>query len=115
MHPIRWIVATLAAGALVLAAGPALAAPGNAGKPKVVKVASNFYSPTKVTVRAGEKLRFKWTQGLELHDVNVQRGPQRFSSPLKSNGTWSTPRLKKGSYVLRCSLHEMSLKLTVRR
>ena len=118
MNPMRWISAVLALGALAVTAVPALAAgsrPAKPGKPPVVKVASDFYSPAKVTARAGDKLRFKWSQGLELHDVNVERGPQRFHSPLQSKGTWSTPKLKKGTYLLHCSLHDMSLKVTVKR
>ena len=119
MRVTRWIAATVAVGVLVAGAVPALAAdrPATASKQtKPVTVGSDFYNPSSVTARVGEKVRFKWSGGLELHDVNVERGPQRFHSPLKSSGTWSTPKLKKpGSYLLRCSLHDMSLKLTVKR
>jgi plastocyanin len=119
MRITRWIAATVALGALVASAVPALGAdrPATASKQKKpVTVASDFYSPSKVNARVGERVRFKWTPGLELHDVTVERGPQRFHSPLQSSGTWSTPKLKKpGSYLLHCSLHDMSLKLTVKR
>jgi plastocyanin len=109
----------LALPAALVAAGVAFLAPAaNAGHPQAVTIGSNFFAPIKKTVKAGEKVRFKWELGgFEFHDVNVRKGPAKFSSPLQATGTWTTKRLTKpGRYLLFCSQHqEMTMTLTVKK
>jgi plastocyanin len=110
----------LAAPAAIMAAGAAFLLSGSADAALVKKVdiGSNFFAPGKVTVKAGDKVRFRWEGGgFEVHDVNVRKGPQRFRSPLQAGGTWTTKRLRRaGTYRLFCSQHEeMTMTLVVKR
>jgi plastocyanin len=106
-------VAIMAAGAAFLIAGPAEA------KVHDAQIASNFFAPGTLTVKTGDKVRFKWEEfGFEAHDVNVRKGPAKFHSPLQAGGTWSTKKLTKaGKYSLFCSQHpeEMTMTLKVKR
>lgn len=109
----------LALPAALVAAGAALLAPvADAGRAQPVTIGSNFFAPIKKTVKAGEKVRFNWELGgFEFHDVNVRKGPAKFSSPLQATGTWTTKKLAKpGRYLLFCSQHqEMTMTLTVKK
>lgn len=107
-------VAVLAAGAALLAAGPH----AEARKPPTVMVGSNYYVSKFKTLKAGAKVKFRWEAGgLAFHDVNVEKGPTRFRSPLQAGGTYTSKKLKAGKYVLFCSQHpeEMRLSFKVRR
>lgn len=105
--------------AAVVAAGAALLAPAaDGGRVHKVAIGSDYFAPQKKTVRAGAKLRFKWEEGgLEMHDVNVRKGPAKFSSPLQASGAWTTkPLTRPGRYVLYCSQHEeMGMTVTVKK
>jgi plastocyanin len=108
--------------AALVAAGVALlawAGQVNAGPAPKVTVGSNFYAPGNKTVHKGDKVRFAWEGGsFEMHDVNVRKGPAKFSSPLQAGGTWTTKKLNKpGKYLLYCSQHpeEMKMTLTVKK
>jgi plastocyanin len=104
--------AVAAAGAAFLIAGPA-----EAGRSKTVTVGSNFYAPAKVTVTAGDKVRFAWEGGsLIPHDVHVTKGPVEFRSPIQAAGTYTRKLRKPGTYTLQCSMHpEMRMTLRVRK
>ena len=81
-------------------------------------VGSNVYAAGFKTVKAGTKVRFKWEAGgFDVHDVNVEKGPTKFRSPLQAGGTFTSKRLKPVKYVLFCSQHpeEMRLSFKVRR
>lgn len=102
----------------VVAMAAALGAnPAAAGKMKTVELGTSYYAPAKATVKVGERVRFRWSPGLDLHDVNVESGPARFHSPLKASGTWTTRKLAKpGKYVLYCSQHaDMGMTLYVKK
>jgi len=111
----------LAAPVAVMAAGAALAVSGPAEakrKPPTVTVGSNFYVAPFKSVKAGTKLRFKWERGgFDVHDVNVEKGPTKFRSPLQAGGTFTSKKLKSGKYVLVCSQHpeEMRMSLKVKK
>ena len=82
-------------------------------KPPTVTVGSNFYAPAFKTVKAGEKVKFKWEGGgFDVHDVNVETGPTKFRSPLKAGGTFTSKKLKAGKYVLFCSQHPEEMRLS---
>jgi plastocyanin len=106
--------------AAITAAGLAFLTAGQA-EAKVVKaqVSSNFFAPGSLAVKQGDKVRFVWEEfSFEAHDVNVRKGPAKFSSPLQAGGTWTTKKLKKpGKYVLFCSQHpeEMTMTLKVKK
>jgi plastocyanin len=103
------VVAALA-GSLLL---PAAA---GAGKVTTVQVGNGFYAPAKKTIKKGDKVRFKWTPSFELHDVNVESGPEKFHSPLQASGTYTRKFKKTGRYVLYCSQHAgMGMTLKVKK
>jgi plastocyanin len=110
-------VAIVAAGAAFLIAGPAEA--GKRARVHDAQIGSNVYAPGKLTVKTGERVRFKWEEfSFDAHDVNVRKGPVKFHSPLQAGGTWTTKKLTKpGKYALFCSQHpdEMRMTLTVKR
>lgn len=110
---LRRLVATAA----VLAAGAAAAVPAaQAGKVKTIEVGSDAYSPAKQTIRKGDKLRFRWQGGFDVHDVNVAKGPQKFHSPLQATGTWVHKFKKPGVYALFCSQHpDMTMVVKVKK
>lgn len=84
-----------------------------AKKPPTVTVGSNFYAPSFKTVKSGAKVKFKWEGGsFEVHDVNVEKGPTKFRSPLQAGGTFTTKKLKAGKYTLFCSQHPEEMRLS---
>ena len=99
-----------------VAAFAAAAGPAGAGKVANVELGTSYYAPAKLTVKKGDKVRFKWNPSFDLHDVNVKSGPQRFHSPLQASGTWTRKFTKPGKYVLYCTQHtDMGMTLNVRR
>jgi plastocyanin len=91
----------------------ALAGTAEAKKPPSVLVGSNFYAPDFKTVKAGGKVKFKWEGGgFDVHDVNVEKGPTKFRSPLQAGGTFTSKKLKAGKYVLFCSQHPEEMRLS---
>jgi plastocyanin len=115
MRRLRTLIppaAVAAAGAAFLIAGPA-----EAGKSKTVTIGSNFYAPAKLTVKAGDKVRFAWEGGSIIpHDVNVKKGPVKFHSPIQAAGTYTRKLKKPGTYRLQCSVHpEMHMTLKVKK
>ncbi len=108
--------------AAALAAFPALggASPKAHSSAVTVKLGDNYFVrksgvPT-VTVRKGSTVRWLWT-GRKPHDVSVVSGPQRFTTPLKINGSFSRRLAKAGTYKIICTLHgaaDMSMRLRVR-
>ena len=110
---VRRLIATLA----IAAAGAAALAPSaGAGRAKTIQVGGDAYSPAKQTIKKGQKLRFHWTGGFDVHDVNVATGPQKFHSPLQATGTWVHKFKKAGTYALFCSQHpEMTMVVKVKK
>jgi plastocyanin len=111
---VRRLLATLA----VAAAGAIALAPaaGAGGKAKTIEVGANAYSPAKQTIKKGQKLRFHWSGGFDVHDVNVAKGPSKFHSPLQAAGTWVHKFKKPGTYALFCTQHpEMTMVVKVKK
>lgn len=110
---IRRAVSLTAAAALAAAVA---AAPATAGKVVTVELGTSYYAPAKKTIRQGDKVRFKWAPSLDMHDVNVKSGPEKFHSPLQAGGTYTRKFRKAGRYVLYCSQHtDMGMTLTVKK
>jgi plastocyanin len=105
--------------AAVLAAGTAAAPAASethhpAGKTRTVGVQSDFYDPAKITVHAGDKIRWVWhASGFSLHDVHVDAGPAEFNSPTQAAGSFSYRFKKTGTYRLYCTQHEADMTMTV--
>ena len=79
---------------------------------RTVKVGDDWYvakgSPRTITVKKGTKLKFRWV-GSSPHNVYTMRGPSRVQSPTKRSGTWTSRKLRRGTYVLYCSIHGPNL------
>jgi plastocyanin len=104
----------VAAALAVAAAGPASGSRPH--PPAKVDLGTSYYAPAKLTIKKGDKVRFKWHPSFDVHDVNVQSGPQRFHSPLQASGTWTRRFTKPGKYVLYCSQHsDMGMTLRVKK
>jgi plastocyanin len=129
MHIIRR--APIAVAAALLLTG-AVAAPGAGAAPsakakavvKKVKVADDFFSPTKLTIKVGDKVNFVWSPtNLETHNVTLISGPKgvnrkQFSSLDGSTRfhferTFTVP----GKYHFQCTIHPtmMNTFITVKK
>jgi len=102
----------LIALAIVAAVAAAIAIPSFAAT-KTVTIGDDFFKPTKVTVRAGTKVTWKWT-GQNPHNVTVTRGPKKFHSKTQTSGTFSAIPHSKGTYSIVCTIHGFTMKLVVR-
>ena len=71
---------------------------------KTIKLGDNFFSPSKATVMVGTVVTFKWT-GSNTHNVTVVSGPQKFTSPNQSDGTYDRTFKKPGTYNIVCTFH----------
>lgn len=112
MSARKLIAAAAAAGAL--AAAVALPAADAAPKGKTVVIRDNRFAPTSVTVAKGATVKWVW-RGNAGHNVHVDRGPAKFTSPTKVSGSWSRKLTKKGSYAIVCTIHAgMKMSLTVK-
>lgn len=108
------------ASILAVAAAIAVAAPGvlARGEPEAtITVGNNFLSPTKKTIAAGTKLKFRWVGG-ERHHIVKTKGPGGdVRSPATSRRGVHLAHTfnKRGTYKFVCTIHptEMHLKLTV--
>ena len=115
----RGIALAVLVGALALALAGASAASGP--KPKTVKVADDYYSPVKLTVKKGTKIRWTWlADNTDTHDVRLKAGPhgvKKFKSELAaSDYTFSKKLTVAGTYKIYCSLHrEMKETIVVKR
>ncbi len=109
----RAVALTAASAALVAAVA---AGPATAGKVTTVELGTSYYAPAKKTIEQGDKVRFRWSPSFDVHDVNVESGPEKFSSPLQAAGTYTRKFTKAGRYVLYCSQHtDMGMTLTVKK
>ena len=118
-------IAIVAAGAVALAAAPAVAGSPTAAKPGRLKVAvaDNYFGPAKVVVKPGTKVTWHWTDlARTIHDVKLVSAPKgvhRFHSPFGSVGFHYSKHLTKpGSYRFICTLHVgagMQMRIIVRR
>jgi plastocyanin len=93
----------------------------SAASTKTVKVQDSYYSPSKMTVKAGTSVRWVWPLGLtNTHDVMLKSGPKgvpHFMSAYAAGGYSFKRALKKpGTYKFLCDLHEgMRMTIVVKR
>ncbi len=107
---------TLASVVMAAVAVALPAATAGAGRLTTVDVGNGFYGPSAETIKQGDKVRFKWIPSLDMHNVHVKSGPERFKSPTQAAGTWTRRFSKPGKFVLYCTEHaDMTMKLTVNK
>jgi plastocyanin len=81
------------------------AAGGDAASVRTVTVKDIDFSPTTITVRRGDSVRWVFADGSTSHNV-IARGSRRFAgSPVKSSGTHRVRFKKAGTYRYVCTLH----------
>lgn len=103
----------LTASAAVLTLALALVPASVAGTPatRTVTIGDNFYAPTKMTVRVGTTVRWKWPDDTgDSHDVKLGSAPKaarRFHSE-EAGSAYSFKRKLTipGTYKIICTLHE---------
>jgi plastocyanin len=108
------------AAAAVLTAATALlpaAAPGAGNGGPTVKIIDNAFVRDRhrpvVRVDAGTTVTWRWASR-QSHNVLVDSGPQRFSSAMRSRGTFAHRFTRAGTYKIVCSLHAPGMRMTVR-
>ena len=108
----------LVVGALVAAAALAPAAiAATAGPTKTVTLHDDYFSPSKLTVRAGTTIKWVWPIGLtDTHDVMLAKRPSGVK-PFMSDyaaGDYSYKRTltKPGTYTFLCEMHQ-GMKMSV--
>jgi plastocyanin len=107
--PLALVAAASAAAALAV---PAF------GATKTVRVDDDFFvrdgSIPTVTVKKGTTVKWVW-RGDVVHNVVVEKGPQKFSSRTQSKGTFKRKMRKRGLYSIVCTIHPgMAMKLRVK-
>jgi plastocyanin len=91
-----------------LTVGATLTGVAGAGGSKRVTVGDNFFSPERLDVGKGTKVRFKWVDTREKHNIVKVKGPGRdFSSETTASSgfTYSKRFRKAGRYKIICSIH----------
>jgi plastocyanin len=112
-HPVR----SLAVGAL-LAAVAALAVPALAAQhSRTIPVGDFFFvkdSNHTPTVHVAKGTLVKWHfVGVETHNVTVESGPAKFHSRDKDHGFYKHTVMKKGTYLIECTIHGFKMRLVV--
>ena len=113
--------ALLAAGVAAVAVVPATTAGGAAKKPRVVKVADDYFSPAKITgMSRGRVVAWRWLAvNGNTHDVKLTKRPKGVkgfhSAPATSDYTFKRKLKVKGRYRFICTFHEnMVMTITVK-
>ncbi|QBJ95501.1 copper-binding protein [Rhodococcus sp. ABRD24] len=76
------------------------------GSELTVKVANMTYSPTSITISAGQKVTWVFDDRGTPHDVvGVGDAKAVLRSPLKTSGSWEFTFTQPGTYNYTCSLH----------
>ena len=90
-----------------------------APKPKIVKVADNYFQPDALTVKPDTVVKWKWPSdmAIDVHDVKLKSAPKGVkkwhSEPASSGYTYKRTFKKAGTYKIVCTLHE-EMKMTVK-
>jgi plastocyanin len=107
--------------AVVLAAAVASALAATAfAATRSVKVGDNYFVRARgvptVTVSKGTVVAWQF-RGENPHTVSVKSGPARFSSSVKSSGTYRKKLTRRGTYTIFCKIHgarDQRMKLVVK-
>lgn len=116
------ILLALAALAVGVLAATGVANPlGKGSQPEKVKVLDDFYKPTNVKIKKNKKVKWKWGQDFNSHNVTLKKGPKGvkkkdFTSQTSSAEGFSfTKKFKKpGKYNFYCTIHPDVMKMTVK-
>jgi plastocyanin len=127
MRPLtgrRVAVLLAAAAAVTLVAVLAAGVMARTTKPKVVQVKDDFYSPVKVKIKKGHKVKWQWGDDFDTHNVTLKTAPtgvkkSKFRSQTTGSPTYHFTRkfTKPGKYHFYCTIHpfDMTMNVVVRR
>jgi plastocyanin len=110
---MKRLIAVLAA---VAVAGAALMAIPAFGATRSVALRDNVFSPRTITIKRGDTIRFVW-RGRNPHNITTTRRPRgasRVTAPAKRKGTYRKRFTTRGTYRLLCTIHQPSMRMTVR-
>lgn len=116
------VLAALVALAVGALAATGVANPiGKGSQPEKVKVLDDFFKPTNVKIKKNKKVKWKWGQDFNSHNVTLKKGPKgvkksKFTSQTSSAEGFSfTKKFKKpGKYNFYCTIHPDVMKMTVK-
>ena len=89
------------------------AVPAHAGSTKTVAVKNNSFSPGSVSIKKGDKVTFKWTQGGVPHNVTPASGAAGSATSSKKGFTFTKTFSKAGTFKYVCTIHS-NMKVTVK-
>jgi plastocyanin len=78
---------------------------------KKVSVKDNFFSTSKVTIRKGQSVTWRWVHTTSDHNVTSSKG--HFHSATKSSGTYSHKFSKRGTFTVICTIHPTQMRMKV--
>jgi plastocyanin len=110
---MKRLIAVLAAVAVT--AGAVMAIPAF-GATRSVSLRDNVFSPRTINIRSGDTLKFVW-RGSNPHNITTTsrpRGAARITAPVKTRGTYRKRLTRRGTYRLLCTIHQPSMKMTIR-
>ena len=110
----------IAAVAVAVPAAGGSSDPARAKK-TTVKVGDDYFAPTKVEIKAGNEVRFRWLySNLNTHNVKLTSDhpkrvkPKDFKSASGSIGIKFSPKFKvPGNYGFLCTFHRTMMKMDV--
>jgi plastocyanin len=108
---MRKVLPILAAAAV--AAGAAALPSGAATTTKTVLVKDDFFSPKKLTISKGTKVKWVW-KGKEGHNVAVANGPSNFRFGKRKTGSKTHTFSKRGTYSIVCTIHAPDMHMTIK-
>ncbi len=78
---------------------------------KTINIGDNFYAPTKVTVKRGTRVTWRWPEDTgDTHDVKLGKGPSKakkfHSEQAGSAYAFSRTLTVPGTYKIVCTLHD---------
>ena len=81
-------------------------------KTKFVKVGDDFYSPTKVTVKPGDSVKWGWGNGTDdVHTVTESHG--NWTSKRMTVGSFKHKFGKAGTFTIYCAEHPDDMRMRV--
>jgi plastocyanin len=78
---------------------------------KKVSVKDNFFSTSKVTIKKGQKVTWRWVRTTQDHNVTSSKG--HFQSGDKASGTFSHKFNKRGTFTVICTIHPTQMRMKV--
>ena len=96
-----------------VAAFAVAAVPAHAASTKTVAVKNNSFSPTSVSVKKGDKVVFRWTQGGVPHNVTPAKGGKGSATSSKKGFTYTKTFTSAGTFNYVCTIHA-NMKVSVK-